>query len=168
MRSTSSPDTKAEAVPLSLTCPPLISLKQYLKPDCWLYVPPPVSVWAWMPPPPGAGAPADPEEEDSVRRLGLNPDTWKKEESLRKQKDPTVTPSEKVGLTFSTWWIFTLASGGCCTLTFTMEGLGAAETHSERSLSFRSFHTQSASHTTHLQTSLPPAGGPAAQGTQTG
>lgn len=27
------------------------------------------------------------------------------------------------GVTFSTWWILTLASGGCCTLTFAEDGL---------------------------------------------
>lgn len=71
-------DIKSE----SLTCPSFTSLKQYLNPDCWLYVPSPLSVWAWTLTPAGAGAPADPEEEEeeSVRRVGLNPDTWNEEE----------------------------------------------------------------------------------------
>lgn len=85
-----------------LHCLSLTSLKQYLNPACWVNVPPPLSVWAWTA---GAGAPAVPEEEEeeSVRRVGLYPDT------------------------FSTWWIFTLASGGCSTRTFTMDGLGAPD-----------------------------------------
>lgn len=87
--------TNTKGVPLGLTCPSLTSLKQYLKPDCWLYVPPPLSVWAWTPPPPGAGAPADPEEEeeDSIRRLGLNPDTWNKKGTSQK---PETSDSDTV------------------------------------------------------------------------
>lgn len=80
---------QASVLKARLTCPSLTSLKQYLNPECWLYVPPPLSVWAWTPPPAGAGAPADPEEEEeeSVRRVGLNPETWNEgEETAQKQE----------------------------------------------------------------------------------
>lgn len=60
-----------------LTCPSFTSLKQYLNPDCWLYVPPPLSVCAWIAPIEGAGAPADPEDEEEKRlcREGADPET---------------------------------------------------------------------------------------------
>lgn len=75
-----------------LTCPSFTSLKQYLNPDCWVYVPSPLTVWAWTAPPPaGAGAPADPEEEEEerVRRVGMNPDTWNEDEETTNYQTKT-------------------------------------------------------------------------------
>lgn len=100
----------------------------------------PLSVWAWTPTLAGAGAPADPEEEEeSARRVGPEPVTWNEEEETNFSETTKTSVCKTVKLklqsvvlfvfTFSTWWIFTLASGGCCTLTFTKEGLGAAHTH---------------------------------------
>lgn len=90
-----------EALSRPLTCPSFTSLKQYLNPDCCVYVPPPLTVWAWTPP--GAGAPADPEEEeeDSIRSVGVNPDTWIKEDKYRCHTNTTILVSKYVQVQFS-------------------------------------------------------------------
>lgn len=89
---------EAETGSDGLTCPSLTSLKQYLNPDCWLYMLSPLSVWAWTLPPPGEGAPADPEEE-AVSRVGPSPETWNQEEDpAQKQEVPELKNGGRRGL----------------------------------------------------------------------